>query len=129
MLEYGLIPELVGRLPVMSHLSPLREPELVRIMLEPRNAIVRQYQKKFEMEDCLLEFHEDALLEIAKEALSKKTGVRAVRSIVEALLLEVQYELPSSKERTKFVITPEFVRGEGEIVRERLPKVQKRESA
>ena len=71
----------------------------------------------------------DALLEIAQQALSKKTGVRAVRSIVEALLLEVQYSLPSSKERSKFIITADFVRGEGSILRERLPKVQKRESA
>jgi ATP-dependent Clp protease ATP-binding subunit ClpX len=129
-LDFGLIPELVGRLPVMTTLSPLGEDELVRIMIEPRNALVKQFQKHFEMEDCEIVFEEPALREIARLALAKRTGVRAVRSIVEALLLDIQFDLPSRKDKRRFVVTPEFVRGEAPLREEKITgKMPKRESA
>ncbi len=95
-LEFGLIPELVGRLPVISSLGPLSAEALVRVLLEPRNALVKQYQKLFEMENCKLEFTDDALLAIARRALKKETGARGLRSIMEDVMLDVMFDLPDN---------------------------------
>lgn len=111
-MEFGLIPELLGRLPVMGTLTPLSEEALVRVLTEPRNALVRQYRKLFEMEDCDLEFTDGALYEIAKQARVRETGARGLRSILEKSMFEVMYELPEQEKGQTFVITEEMVRGE-----------------
>src|SRR4051794_21916074 len=113
-LEYGMIPEFVGRLPVVCPLMPLDEPALVQIMTEPRNALVKQYKKFFEMEGAELEFTPESLTEIAKKAKAKDTGARGLRSIVEEIMLDVMYELPdkAEKEKGRYVVTPEVVRKE-----------------
>jgi ATP-dependent Clp protease ATP-binding subunit ClpX len=106
-----MIPEFVGRLPIISALMPLSEDDLVRIMTEPKNAMVRQYQKFIEMEGAKLEFTEDALREIARRAIKKDTGARAIRSMIEEIMLDLMYELPSRKDLKKVVITKEAVEG------------------
>ncbi len=110
-LEYGMIPEFVGRLPVVCPLMPLDTKALVQIMTEPKNALVKQYQKLFEMEGAEIEFTPDALAEIAKKAKEKDTGARGLRSIVEEIMLDIMFELPDKpdKEKGKFVVTPEVV--------------------
>lgn len=102
-LEFGLIPELVGRLPVISSLGPLSAEALVRVLLEPRNALVKQYQKLFEMENCKLEFTDDALLAIARRALKKETGARGLRSIMEDVMLDVMFDLPGNAGSTYLI--------------------------
>lgn len=111
-LEFGLIPELVGRLPVISTLAPLDDHALSRILQEPRNALVKQYKRFFEMENCELEFTDDAILEIARTARLRETGARGLRSVVEQVMFEIMYELPEQEAGQKYVITPEVVRGE-----------------
>ncbi len=108
LLQFGLIPEFIGRLPVITSLDELDEDTLLRILTEPRNAIVKQYQKFFELDDVELEFHEGALREIAKEAIKRKTGARALRAIIENIMLEVMYEVPSSVD-VKKVVVPEGI--------------------
>jgi ATP-dependent Clp protease ATP-binding subunit ClpX len=116
-LEFGMIPEFVGRLPIMCPLMPLDVDALVKIMTEPRNALVKQYQKFFAMEDAELEFTPEALAEIAKKAQARDTGARGLRSIVEEIMLEILYELPdrSAKEKGLYTVTPEIVRGEAKL--------------
>lgn len=114
-IEYGMIPELVGRLPVISALAPLAEEDLVRIMTEPRNSLVRQYQKFFEIEHAQLEFTPEALHEIASIAKAKDTGARGLRSVVEGLMFDVMYELPDQEHGKKYVVTPAVVRGEEKL--------------
>jgi ATP-dependent Clp protease ATP-binding subunit ClpX len=116
-LEFGMIPEFVGRLPIVCPLMPLDVDALVKIMTEPKNALVKQYRRFFEMEGSDLEFLPDALVEIAKKAKAKDTGARGLRSIVEELMLELMFELPDKTEREKgtFVVTPEVVRGEKKL--------------
>ncbi|MFG0333975.1 MAG: ATP-dependent Clp protease ATP-binding subunit ClpX [Maioricimonas sp. JB049] len=114
-LEFGLIPELVGRLPVLTTLSPLNESDLVRILTEPKNSLVRQYQKFFEMEGAELEFTEPAMQEIARIAKSKETGARGLRSVVEQVMFEIMFELPDQERGERYVITPEIVRGEVQL--------------
>ncbi len=111
-IEYGMIPELVGRLPVVSALAPLEEEDLVRILIEPKNSLVKQYQKFFQMENAALEFTPEALREIAKIAKAKDTGARGLRSVVEESMFEVMYELPDLQPGQKYILTPEVVRGE-----------------
>ena len=111
-LEYGMIPELVGRLPILSTLGMLSEEELVRVLVEPKNSLIRQYQKFFEMEKAQIEFTEDALREIAKIAKEKETGARGLRSVVEDLMFEVMFELPEQEPGQKYVVTREVVRGQ-----------------
>jgi ATP-dependent Clp protease ATP-binding subunit ClpX len=108
LLQFGLIPEFIGRLPVITSLDELDEEALLRILTEPRNAIVKQYQKFFELDNVELEFHEGALREIAKEAIKRKTGARALRAIIENIMLEVMYEVPSSHD-VKKVVVPEGI--------------------
>lgn len=109
--EFGMIPEFVGRLPVMAPLDPLDEDSLIRILTEPRNALVRQYQKLFEMEGAELVFEDGALREIARKAKSRDTGARGLRSIVEEIMLDVMYELPDLETKGRHVVTEEVARG------------------
>jgi ATP-dependent Clp protease ATP-binding subunit ClpX len=114
-LEFGMIPEFVGRLPILCPLMPLDVSALVQIMTEPRNALVRQYQKFFEMEGAELEFQPEALEAIAEKARAKDTGARGLRSISEDLMLEIMYELPDQTDKGKYVVTPAVVRGETKL--------------
>jgi ATP-dependent Clp protease ATP-binding subunit ClpX len=113
-LEFGMIPEFVGRLPIVCPLMPLDVEALVQIMTEPKNALIKQYRKFFEMEGSDLQFTHEALVEIAKKAKVKDTGARGLRSIVEDIMLDIMYELPDKAEKEKglFIVTPEIVRGE-----------------
>lgn len=105
LLKFGLIPEFVGRLPIIVTLEALDEDALVRVLTEPRNALVKQYEKLFQMDDVQLEFTDDAVRAIAREALARKTGARGLRAILETLLLDVMYETPSREDVYKCVIT------------------------
>ena len=113
LIKYGLIPEFVGRLPVIATLEELDEKALVRILTEPKNAVVKQFQKLFEMEGADLEFREDALMAIAKRAIKRKTGARGLRSIIEHALLDIMYELPGMKDVNKVVLDEKAITGEG----------------
>jgi ATP-dependent Clp protease ATP-binding subunit ClpX len=110
-LEYGMIPELVGRLPVVSALKPLNVEALTRVLCEPRNALVKQYQKLFELEDAELSFTEGALKLIAERALEKETGARGLRSIIEQIMLDVMYELPDEGRGHRYCIDEGVVQG------------------
>ena len=112
LIRFGLIPEFVGRLPVVATLSELDEDALVTILVEPRNALTKQYQKLFEMEGVELEFREDALRAIAKRAMERKTGARGLRTILESVLLDTMYDLPSMANATKVVVDEGVVNGE-----------------
>ncbi|MFD2116501.1 ATP-dependent protease ATP-binding subunit ClpX [Paenibacillus yanchengensis] len=109
LLRFGLIPEFVGRLPVISTLEPLDEPALVRILTEPKNALIKQYEKLLEMDNVKLEFEADALQAIAKEAIKRNTGARGLRAIIEGIMLEIMYEAPSRDEMSHCVITEQTV--------------------
>jgi len=111
LIRYGLIPEFVGRLPVVATLEELDEEALVKILTEPKNALVKQYQKLFEMEDCDLDVHPEALKAIAQRAIERKTGARGLRTLLENVLLDTMYELPSDESVTKVVIDENVVRG------------------
>ena len=104
LIKFGLIPELIGRLPVVATLEELDEAALIQILTEPKNALIKQYEYLFEMEDAKLEFDQDALVAIAKQALNRKTGARGLRSIVENALLDTMYELPSIEGRKTVVV-------------------------
>src|SRR5690348_2171728 len=111
LLKFGLIPEFVGRLPVVATLTDLDEPALIKILTEPKNALVKQYQRLFEMEDVRLEFADDALSAIARKAIARKTGARGLRSIMEGILLEPMFELPGLDGVEAMVISREVVEG------------------
>ncbi len=104
LIQYGLIPEFVGRLPVVTTLDELDEEQLVRILLEPKNAITKQYTRLFEMEGCVIEFFEDALRAVSKKSMERKTGARGLRSVLENVLLDTMYDLPSTNNVSKVVI-------------------------
>lgn len=112
LIKYGLIPEFVGRLPVVATLDELDEDALVKILTEPKNALAKQYGRLFEMEDCELEIREDALRAIARKAMERKTGARGLRTILEHVLLDSMYELPSSKDISKIVVDASVINGE-----------------
>jgi len=114
LVRYGLIPEFVGRLPVTATLEELDVEALVRILKEPKNAYTKQYSKLFEMEEVELDFREDALVAIAKKAMVRKTGARGLRSILEDVLLEVMYRIPSEDDMTKVVIDESVIMGSSE---------------
>jgi len=116
LLKYGLIPEFVGRLPVISTLEPLDEAALVRILKEPKNALVKQYQKLLELDNVELEFEDAALEAIAKEAIKRNTGARGLRAIIESIMLDVMFEVPSRTDVQKCVITEK-------VVKEKLPPI------
>jgi ATP-dependent Clp protease ATP-binding subunit ClpX len=111
-LQFGIIPELLGRLPVFSTLSPMSEADLMKILIEPKNSLVRQFQKFFEMENCTLEFTDEALREIARKAIQNKTGARSLRSVMENVMFDMMYDLPEGNEGRQYVITGNMVRGE-----------------
>ena len=111
LLKFGLIPEFVGRLPVLATLEDLDEPALVRILTEPKNALVKQYQRLFDMENVDLTIHPDAMGSIAKKAIERKTGARGLRSIMEAILLETMFDLPGLDGVQEVVISPDVVEG------------------
>ncbi|HEY4601149.1 MAG TPA: ATP-dependent protease ATP-binding subunit ClpX [Cerasibacillus sp.] len=109
LLRYGLIPEFIGRLPVITSLEPLDEDAMVQILTKPKNALVKQYNKLFQMDQVELEFEDDALVEIAKKAIERKTGARGLRSIIEGIMLDVMFELPSRQDIKTCIITKETV--------------------
>jgi ATP-dependent Clp protease ATP-binding subunit ClpX len=111
LLKFGLIPEFVGRLPVIATLDDLDEGALVEILMKPKNALVKQYQKLFDMEDVQLSFTDDALQGIAKKAIARKTGARGLRSILEGILLDPMFDLPSFENVDEVVINREVVEG------------------
>jgi ATP-dependent Clp protease ATP-binding subunit ClpX len=111
LIKYGLIPEFVGRLPVVATLHELDESALIQILVEPKNALIKQYQKLFAMEGAELEIRPGALQAIARKALKRKTGARGLRSILEATLLDTMYELPNTENVTKVVIDEAMIEG------------------
>ena len=127
LVKYGLIPEFVGRLPVTSTLKELDEEALVKILIEPKNALTKQFQRLFEMEGVELDFRDKALNEIAKKAIERKTGARGLRSIIERILMETMYQIPSESSLEKVVVDESVVKGESDplLVYE---KTKKRES-
>ena len=116
LIKYGLIPEFVGRLPVVATLNELDEDALVQILTEPKNALTKQYSKLFEMEGCELEFREEALRAIARKAMERKTGARGLRSILEHVLLDTMYDLPSIENLEKVVIDDAVIESEGKPI-------------
>ena len=117
LVKFGLIPEFIGRLPVVATLAELDEAALIQILSEPKNAITKQYSSLFEMEDVELEFREDALKAIAHKAMVRKTGARGLRSIVESVLLNTMYDLPSEENVSKVVVDEAVVKGESAPIR------------
>jgi len=112
LIKYGLIPEFVGRLPVVATLSELDEDALIEILTTPKNAVTKQYGKLFDMEGCELEFREDALRAVARKAMDRKTGARGLRTIIENVLLDTMYEIPSMEGVSKVVVDDAVIRGE-----------------
>ena len=112
LLKFGLIPEFVGRLPVLATLEDLDQDALVTILTQPKNALVKQYQRLFELEDTKLTFTDDALNAIAKRAIERKTGARGLRSILEDILLDTMFDLPGLDEVTEVVVNEEAVSSE-----------------
>ncbi len=127
-LEFGLIPELVGRLPICTSLSPLDEDGLVRVLTEPKNALTKQYESLFAMESSELEFSEDALRAIARRAMSKGTGARGLRSIIEEVMLDIMFHLPEQKDGGSYRLTGDVVSGEKQLFEAATP-VRRNKSA
>jgi ATP-dependent Clp protease ATP-binding subunit ClpX len=116
LLKYGLIPEFIGRLPVIATLDDLDEGALTNILTEPKNALVKQYRKLFEMEGVELKFTDDALAAIALKAIARKTGARGLRAILEELLLDMMYDVPGESDITEIVVNAEFVNGKAQPI-------------
>lgn len=116
LVQYGLIPEFVGRLPVVATLEELDEVALIKILIEPKNSLVKQYQKLFEMEGSAIEFRKDALKAIATKAMKRKTGARGLRSIIENILLDTMFDLPSTDNVSKVVIDANVINGENDPI-------------
>ena len=112
LIRYGLIPEFVGRLPVVATLEELEEDALVRILTEPKNALTKQYSRLFEMEGAEIEFRPNALLAVAKKAMERKTGARGLRTILENILLDTMYDLPSTEGVSKVVVDEAVINGD-----------------
>ena len=113
-MKFGLIPEFIGRVPVNVSLNPLDEEALIQILTQPKSALVKQYQKLFEMDGVELFFTDDALKAIAEKAIARNTGARGLRSIMESVVLDLMYQIPSDELTATCTITAEVVRGEGE---------------
>ena len=122
LIKFGLIPEMVGRLPVVAPLMPLSEDDLMRILVEPRNALVKQYQKYFEFEGARLEFTKQGLRSIANAALEKNTGARGLRAVIEKLMLDPMFNLPSLPKGYTYVVGRDVVRGEKPLLERRKRK-------
>jgi ATP-dependent Clp protease ATP-binding subunit ClpX len=116
LIKYGLIPEFIGRMPIIATLDDLDEKSLVKILKEPKNSLIKQYQRLFEFEDVELEFKEEAILEIAKKAIFKKTGARGLRSILENTLLKTMFELPDMENVIKVIVDKAAVKGTSEPI-------------
>ena len=114
LIKYGLIPEFIGRMPILANLEELNEMSLVKILKEPKNSLIKQYKRLFEFENVLLTFNEDAILEIAKKAVKKKTGARGLRSIIESLLLKTMFKLPSMESVSEIIIDLSVVKNNTE---------------
>ena len=119
LVRYGIIPELIGRLPVITVLSPLDEEALISILTEPKNSLEKQYKALFEYDGIELEITDEAKREIAKKALSQKTGARGLRSIVEGALLKPMFETPSQEDVSKVIVTAETIRDGAEVTLEK----------
>ncbi|MBE6082628.1 MULTISPECIES: ATP-dependent Clp protease ATP-binding subunit ClpX [Tissierellales] len=131
LIKYGLIPEFVGRLPVVVTLEELDKPSLVKILTEPKNALVKQYKELFAMDDVELEFEKDALDLISQKAIERKTGARGLRSIIEETMLDIMYEIPSRDDIEKCVITKETIMNGGEptlVISDRKKKARQKKS-
>ncbi|NLW83250.1 MAG: ATP-dependent Clp protease ATP-binding subunit ClpX [Phycisphaerae bacterium] len=126
-IEFGLIPEMVGRLPIITTLSSLDESALIQILTEPKNALVRQYQRLFEMEDADLKFTDEALSLLAQKAMKRDTGARALRAVMEELMVDVMYRLPEETKPARYVVTPDVIEGRADIFEQ--PKKAKKEGA
>jgi ATP-dependent Clp protease ATP-binding subunit ClpX len=111
--EYGLIPEFIGRMPIVFSLEAMNEELLTRVLTEPKNAIAKQYRKLLQMDEVDLEFEEDALYAVAERAVEKKTGARALRSIIEEFMMDIMYEIPKDEMIGKVVITRDYIEGRG----------------
>ncbi|MCR5792224.1 MAG: ATP-dependent Clp protease ATP-binding subunit ClpX, partial [Lachnospiraceae bacterium] len=118
--EFGMIPEFLGRLPVMYTLKNLTKEMYIRILTEPKNAILKQYEKLLLLDEVKLEFDEDALNAIADKALEKKTGARALRAIIEEFMLDIMYEIPKDDNIGRVIITGDYINGKGS------PKIEMR---
>ena len=116
LIKYGLIPEFIGRMPIIATLDDLDEKSLVKILNEPKNSLIKQYQRLFEFEEVELDFQEEAILEIAKKAISKKTGARGLRSILENILLKTMFELPDMENVIKVTVDKASVKGSSEPI-------------
>ncbi len=128
LVKFGLIPEFIGRLPVTAMLEELDEKALVSILVEPKNAIVKQYQKLFDFDGIDLEFTDDAILEVARTALSKKTGARGLRAILEQVMLDVMYDLPGLEKVSKCIVTKDAIIGTGKPILEEGERKKRTES-
>ncbi len=115
LIEFGMIPELVGRLPVVSALTPLDEPALVRVLTEPKNALTKQYERLFAMEEANLQFTDEALRAIAKKAQARETGARGLRSIIEQVMLDIMFELPDQPRGNRYVVNDDVVAGRQQL--------------
>ena len=115
LLKFGLIPEFIGRVPIIVTLDSLDEDALVSILKEPKNSLVKQYQKMFELDNVKLTFRKDALKEVAKKAIAHKTGARGLRSILEDLLLDVMYEIPSKSDIKEVVVTKDSINDKSKL--------------
>lgn len=116
LLKYGLIPEFIGRVPIIVSLEALDEDSLVRILKEPKNSLIKQYQKLFDLDDVKLSFEDEAIKEIAKKAFDQKTGARGLRTILENLLLDVMYEIPSKEDIKEVVVTKESIDDQSKLI-------------
>ncbi len=116
LIKYGLIPEFIGRMPIIATLDDLNESSLIKILKEPKNSLIKQYQRLFEFEDVILEFKDEAITEIAKKAISKKTGARGLRSILENILLKTMFELPDMENVIKVTVDSSAVKGSSEPI-------------
>ena len=114
LIKYGLIPEFVGRMPILATLQELDEKSLVKILQEPKNSLIKQYKKLFEFENVELIFKDEAVLEIAKKAINKKTGARGLRSIIESLLLKTMFKLPTMDDVEKVIINQSVAKNDTE---------------
>ena len=116
LIKYGLIPEFIGRMPIIATLNDLDEKSLVKILKEPKNSLIKQYQRLFEFENVDLVFKDEAISEIAKKAISKKTGARGLRSILENILLKTMFELPDMEDIIKVTVDKDSVKGVSEPI-------------
>ena len=116
LLKYGLIPEFIGRLPIIATLDDLDEKSLIKILLEPKNSLVKQYKELFKLEGAKLSFKDNAIKEIAQKAMRKKTGARGLRSILENILLKTMFELPDKEDVAKVTVDKSAVKGTSEPI-------------